>query len=197
MHIEGYVNAVGRDSRPIPSPRGLFVEQVAPGTFANACKSHAPRLLHNHKRALTAETELHEDNIGLHIVADIRDPTISELARRGELRGWSFGFNVRSGGETWEDGAQPYPRRTLTDIDLYEVSLIDSDMLPCYAGTSVEVRGESEELFELRGVFDDNPGETGKPSESLKPEPPTPESYPLNQLDIERKKFIIFKEMHR
>lgn len=102
----------------------------------------------------------------------------------------------------WEDGAQPYPRRTLTDIDLYEVSLIDSDMLPCYAGTSVEVRGESEELFELRGVFDDNPGETGKPSESMKPEPsssepPTPESNPLNQLDIERKKFIIFKEMHR
>lgn len=33
VHIEGYVNAVGRDSRPLPSPKGKFVEQVAPGVF--------------------------------------------------------------------------------------------------------------------------------------------------------------------
>lgn len=137
--------------------------------------------MHNHKRALIAATELHEDNIGLHIVADIRDPTISELARRGELRGWSFGFNVRSGGETWEDGAVPYPRRTLTDIDLYEVSLIDSNMLPCYAGTSIEVRGENEITLEVRGIFDD--GSTLDKSNSIKA-----------ALEIERGKFLIFKE---
>lgn len=31
VHISGYVNAVGRDSRPIPDRRGTFVEQVEPG----------------------------------------------------------------------------------------------------------------------------------------------------------------------
>ena len=34
--ISGYVNAVGRDSRPLPSPTGKFVEMVEPGVFRAA-----------------------------------------------------------------------------------------------------------------------------------------------------------------
>lgn len=34
--IEGYINAVERDSRPMPSPKGKFVEQVRSGVWKNA-----------------------------------------------------------------------------------------------------------------------------------------------------------------
>ena len=34
--IDGYVNAVARDSRPIPSVRGKFVEQIVPKAFDRA-----------------------------------------------------------------------------------------------------------------------------------------------------------------
>ena len=106
VHVEGYVNAVGRDSRPLPSARGKFVEQVAPGTFERACKTAKPIVMHNHRRALDADAEFFEDNIGLHISADIRDTEIADKARKNELRGWSFGFNVNSGGDSWDDAAQ-------------------------------------------------------------------------------------------
>lgn len=152
VHIEGYVNAVGRDSRPLPSPRGKFVEQVAPGVFNRACSRKKPTVMLDHKRTLDADADFHEDNIGLHISADIRDSEVARKAKRGELRGWSFGFSVNPGGEQWEDGAQPYPRRTLTDISLDEVSIIDTDMTPCYVGTSVETRAEQEVTSEIRSA---------------------------------------------
>ena len=152
VHIEGYVNAVGRDSRPLPSPRGKFVEQVAPGVFNRACSRKKPAVMLDHKRTLDADADFHEDNIGLHISADIRDSEVAGKAKRGELRGWSFGFSVNPGGEQWEDGAQPYPRRTLTDIALDEVSIIDTDMTPCYVGTSVETRAEQEITAEIRSA---------------------------------------------
>lgn len=158
VHIEGYVNAVGRDSRPLPSPRGKFVEQVAPGVFNRACAKKKPAVMLDHKRALDADAEFNEDNIGLHISADIRDREVAGKAKRGELRGWSFGFSVNPGGEQWEDGAQPYPRRTLTDISLDEVSIIDTDMTPCYVGTSVETRAEQEITSEIRSA-DSEPNE--------------------------------------
>lgn len=150
VHIEGYVNAVGRDSRPLPSPTGRFVEQVAPGVFNRACAIKKPSVMLDHRRSLEADAAFREDNIGLHISADIKDGEIAGKARRGELRGWSFGFRVNPGGESWDHEAKPYPRRTLTDIALSEVSLIDSEMTPCYVGTSVETRAEGDIVTEMR-----------------------------------------------
>lgn len=150
VHIEGYVNAVGRDSRPLPSPKGRFVEQVAPGVFNRACAAKKPAVMLDHRRTLDATAEFHEDNIGLHISADINDREIADKARRKELRGWSFGFSANPGGESWDDSAKPYPRRILTDISLSEVSIIDSEMIPCYVGTSIETRAEGEVTTELR-----------------------------------------------
>ncbi|MCI8387032.1 MAG: HK97 family phage prohead protease [Clostridiales bacterium] len=181
VHVDGYVNAVGRDSRPLPSPRGRFVEQVAPGTFKRACDTHTPAVMHNHQRLLKAEATFREDNIGLHISADIHDADIAAIARRGELRGWSFGFCVNPGGEVWDDSAQPYARRTLNDISLSEVSLIDSSMTPCYVGTSVEVRGETEAIIETRSVEDNV--ELTDTAANIK-----------NMLEIERMKLEILKE---
>ena len=120
--------------------------------FNRACSRKKPAVMLDHKRTLDADADFHEDNIGLHISADIRDSEVAGKAKRGELRGWSFGFSVNPGGEQWEDGAQPYPRRTLTDISLDEVSIIDTDMTPCYVGTSVETRAEQEVTAEIRSA---------------------------------------------
>lgn len=182
VHIEGYVNAVGRDSRPLPSARGKFVEQVAPGVFEKACRARKPVVMHNHHRTLDADAKFIEDNIGLHISVDIRDTVIADKARRKELRGWSFGFIKNPGGDSWDDTAKPYARRTLTDIDVSEVSLIDNTMMPCYIGTSVEVRGESEITTETRASEDDTV------------ELVDTASINKNALDIQRRKLEILKE---
>lgn len=179
IHVEGYVNAVGRDSRPLPSPRGKFVEQVSPDTFRRAISDKKPAVMLNHRRTLDADAEFNEDSIGLHVSADIRDAEVTAAARHGELRGWSFGFSVKPGGELWDDTANPYPRRALTSIDLAEVSLIDSKMTPAYIGTSVETRGETD--VETRAVEDDTVELTDTATTDK------------NKIDIERKKLEILK----
>ncbi|MCM1023816.1 MAG: HK97 family phage prohead protease [Prevotella sp.] len=161
--IDGYVNAVGRDSRPIMPKSALFpdkcVEQVVPGTFKKSLEHRSEvDLLINHDRnrklgsTAGGELALKEDAIGLRAHAVITDPAAIEKARNGEFTGWSFGMYV--GGEEREERAGDIPRRRLTDIDLFEVSLIDRSMQPCYAGTLVECRADGATVSETR-LFED------------------------------------------
>ena len=153
--ISGYVNAVGRESRPISSPTGKFVEQVEPGAFKTALtRATNVDLLLNHKTekklgsTATGELKLEEDNIGLRAEAVVRDTETIEKARKGELRGWSFGMYVNKA--EIEQRAEKVPKRHLQDIDIFEVSIIDTSCLPVYAGTSVECRSESDVMAETR-----------------------------------------------
>ena len=154
VHIDGYVNAVGRDSRPIKSPKGDFVEMVEPGTFRAALdRAENVELQLNHGAKVLGSIKdgnltLAEDSIGLRAQADITDAEVIEKARQGKLRGWSFGMTVNKC--DYEERAEALPRRHLTDIDIFEVSLIDERMSPCYAGTSVECRAEGDILSETR-----------------------------------------------
>lgn len=157
--IDGYVNAVGRDSRVIPDSRGGFVEQVVPGTFARALgKGNNVQLLLNHRQERVlgstskGEMELFEDNIGLRAKARITDAEVIKKAKGKKLRGWSFGF--RNAKDEWEDRADAPPRRYLKDLELREVSIVDDARTPAYPATSLELRGDVEELTEYR-VFDD------------------------------------------
>ncbi|WP_242945969.1 HK97 family phage prohead protease [Clostridium sp. DSM 8431] len=45
--------------------------------------------------------ELFEDNIGLRAICTITDRDVIEKAKKGKLRGWSFGFAVNK--DRWED----------------------------------------------------------------------------------------------
>lgn len=153
VEIEGYVNAVGRDSRTMSDEYGYpYVEQMQPGVFARALNSakraEKPiRMLLNHRadRAL-GDTEsnltLEEDNIGLHATATVTDPEVIELARSKRLVGWSFGFYRMDGNREYANGKE---RDVVTEIELEEVSLIDDTMTPVYAGTSVHSRADEEE----------------------------------------------------
>lgn len=147
--IEGYVNAVERESRPIPSPIGAYTEKVAQGTFKKALSvAKKVELRFNHSKVLgdtsDGTLELHEDAIGLYAKANINDAEIINKAKRGELRGWSFGF---------KDNAPKIEeaKRVLTDIELREVSILDKT--PAYIATSIEMR--SDEVIENRGYEDD------------------------------------------
>lgn len=155
--VEGYVNAVGRDSRVIPSPTGDFVEQVTPKTFERALQSgNDIELRLNHDRVLgsrnSGNLELREDSIGLYARAEVTDLETMEKARNGELRGWSFGFFKKKDRlEPLENGLQ---RRFLEEIELREVSILDSRRTPAYVGTSIEARGQEESVLEQRGRED-------------------------------------------
>lgn len=151
--LDGYVNAVDRESRILPSPRGRFKEKIKPKTFEKALqKAEDVELRFNHdvNRKLGSIKEgnlqLHEDNIGLRAIATITDEDVIQKAQNGELRGWSFGFIDNK--PIWEDAEDGIQRRTLEDIDLLEVSILDKT--PAYIATSIEARGEEEVITENR-----------------------------------------------
>lgn len=151
--LDGYVNAVDRESRVLPSPRGRFKEKIVPKTFERALqKADNVDLRFNHKedRKLGSLKEgnlqLYEDNIGLRAIATVSDDEVIQKAKNGELRGWSFGFIDNK--PHWEDGPDGIQRRYLEDIDLLEVSILDKT--PAYIATSIEARGEEEVISENR-----------------------------------------------
>lgn len=161
VHIEGYVNAVERDSHIITVPSiGQCVEQIKAGVFDTALRAASDVMMlenHDETRRLGSISEgnlkLYEDNIGLRAIADIVDADIADKARRKMLKGWSFGFICTE--NEIEKRAGNVPRRIVKGMMLSEVSLIDGSMKPCYSGTSVEVRADGF-IREFRAADDDN-----------------------------------------
>ena len=153
--LDGYVNAVGRDSRPIITPHGKVVEQIEPRAFQRALdKAQNVDLLLNHnkdrKLGSTSEKtlELYEDNIGLRAIAEVTDPEVIEKARDKKLKGWSFGMYANK--DEIEERAENIPRRLVKDLDIFEVSIIDDRLSPAYTGTLVETRAGEETITETR-----------------------------------------------
>lgn len=154
--IEGYVNAVERDSKVLsprmsPSAKKKFIEKVRAGTFKKALDNASEvEVRFNHSKVLGSTKDnsltLHEDNIGLYAKATITDPEVISKAKNNELRGWSFGFSANK--DTWEDVDENLQRRTLEDINLSEVSILSIN--PAYIATSIEVRGEDCVINEFR-----------------------------------------------
>lgn len=161
--IDGYVNAVARDSRPIRdrTTGERFVEQIVPGAFKRALEHNEVKLLLNHdKSRVLGSTQtnltLHEDEIGLRAHAEVDDAEVIEKARMKKLRGWSFGFKEEGASE--ETMANGMKRRFVEDMELVEVSIIDERKIPCYRGTSIEARAEGKEtvtsdVVEVRATY--------------------------------------------
>lgn len=151
VHIEGYVNAVERLSKPITERLGTFRERVSAGTFKKALKkAQDVRILLNHNadRDLggikDGNLHLEEDSIGLRAEADIYDQDVIKDAKAGNLVGWSFGFYPIDTRDTSEDGM---PIKELHEIDLQEVSLLNRMHTPAYDGTLVAVRSNEEKMI--------------------------------------------------
>ena len=158
VHIEGYVNAVERLSKPITERLGTFRERVKAGTFKKALKrAEDIRILSNHEWSKDlggirdGNLHLEEDAIGLRASTDIYDAEVIEDAKAGNLVGWSFGFYPIESRDTSEDGM---PIKELIDIDLREVSLLNRKHVPAYDGTLVMVRDNEPKMVIGESMMD-------------------------------------------
>jgi HK97 family phage prohead protease len=155
--VEGYVNAVGRDSRPLLSSDGSrFVEQIVPGAFARALSKRDVDILLNHDEtkklgSTQSNLTLIEDSIGLKARAIIKDSTVIEKAKAKKLSGWSFGFYDIS--TRTEDINEGLKRRFVEDLELVEVSIIDDTLVPAYQGTSIETRADNKGLIKANALL--------------------------------------------
>lgn len=148
VHISGYVNVTGKLSHPVITPRGKVLETIEERAFGEAIKKSGNitvQLDHDSGHAYASTEDgtltLREDSIGLHADVLITDETVIEMARKGKLRGWSFGmYNVQD--EMEDRGADELPVRHVKHLMLDHISLI-KDKIPCYAATSVECRADA------------------------------------------------------
>ena len=153
--IDGYVNAVERESKVLYDTRGEFIEKIRAGVFQKALEraDNVKVLLDHEKDRELADTKsgkakLYEDNIGLRAIVEIDDSEVIEKARNNKLRGWSFGFLCnKEDRKTNEDGIE---ERIVRDLDLLEVSIIDDKKYPAYIGTSIEMRDDKVRIAEYR-----------------------------------------------
>lgn len=157
--IEGYVNAVERNSKPLYE-RGLhFIERIASGAFKRAIRraSNIQALLNHDKMHEIANTssgtlELEEDNIGLRAKLTTNDPEVVKDANEGNLVGWSFGFReIPEETKQMIDPETGLPLRKINNLELIEVSLLNRKRTPAYSGTLVEVRSDGTE--EASSIF--------------------------------------------
>lgn len=160
VHIDGYVNAVERLSKPITERLGTFRERVSAGTFKKALnRAEDVRILENHDFTRNlggikdGNLHLEEDAIGLRAEADLYDQDAINDAKAGNYVGWSFGFYPIESRDTEEDGM---PIKELHDIELVEVSLLTKNHIPAYDGTLVAVRDQDKKMILGESMFSEN-----------------------------------------
>ena len=95
---------------------------------------------------------LKEDAIGLHADVLIKDKDLIELAKKGKIRGWSFGmYNVK---DSMEERADDLPIRHIKALDLDHLTLVVKKS-PIYSATSVELRAGEDIELETRASLDE------------------------------------------
>ena len=126
-----------------------WIETVSPGAFSRTLREGKDvKVLWNHNTDLVlGSTEnrtahLSEDDVGLHGPVEINEEdqdaknAIARVAR-GDVRGCSFGFEIRGMEESWDENGTY--RTRLTDVELFEVSPCT---FPAYAQTSITARAK-------------------------------------------------------
>lgn len=152
LHITGYVNVPGRESRPVITPRGKVIEVIEQRAFQRALqKAENVDLMVDHERKIASTKEgtlkVWEDEIGLRAEAVVTDKEVIEGAKEGKLKGWSF--NMMKVVDEIEERADKLPLRRVKDFLMTEITLA-LRKLPVYSATSIEVRAEEEEEIEVR-----------------------------------------------
>ncbi|EGT0692904.1 HK97 family phage prohead protease [Clostridium perfringens] len=156
--IGGYINATERNSNILKDKEGRkFIEKVRVGAFKEALEDAEKEnreipLMYRHKKLITKNVELREDNIGLRFEAEVDEDTYN-MVKDNNLQ-CSFGFVPLK--ENIKNITLGFYERLLEKIKLLEVTITP---LPAYNGSLVECReGEDEmelrELLELREELD-------------------------------------------
>lgn len=154
LHIDGYVNVTGKLSKPVITPHGKCIETVEERAFekaieraGNVCVTVDHDSTHIYASTEEGTVTMYEDAIGLHADVLITDESVIELAKKGKIKGWSFGmYNIVDELEQRADGL---PLRRIKALDLDHLTLVVNKS-PCYAATSVELRAGEEKEIETR-----------------------------------------------
>lgn len=137
-----------------------FEEIIMPGAFARSLSENGDiRALFNHNwdnvlgRTKSGTLRIFEDERGLKFEIDLPNTSVArdlvESMSRGDINQCSFSFDPI--GEDW-DYSSEVARRTLTDVDLYEISVVS---IPAYDDTeaalvrSKEIDKEVEQRMKL------------------------------------------------
>mgnify|MGYP003132468809 CR=1 FL=1 len=141
--VAGYAAMFGKRSVDL----GGFVEVIQAGAFKRSLESDDDiKALIEHGgiaigRRANKTLELREDKNGLNIEIDLPDTTagndIRKSIERGDVDQMSFGFRVRTGGAFYDETDEGLILRTLTDVELHEVSIVT---FPAYPDTSIAKR---------------------------------------------------------
>lgn len=123
---------------------GMFREKISRGAFKDAIGRDDVVFLINHEGLPLARTrsktlKLSEDDHGLRMETelDADDPDVKSIIgkmKRGDLDKMSFAFRATK--QEWDDAQDP-PLRTITEAELYDVSIVTS---PAYEGTEIGLR---------------------------------------------------------
>lgn len=131
----------------LSSDLGGFKERIKAGSFRTSVTGNADiRALVDHDpgkllgRTSSGTLRMSEDEHGLRVEIDLPDTSyardVRTMVQRRDIRGMSFGFKVREGGQRFsKEGGQVI--RELSDIDLREVTVTS---VPAYTGTSLSLR---------------------------------------------------------
>lgn len=147
--VEGYFSVFNQPYEVFPG----WIEEIAPGAFARTLREGKDvKVLWNHNSDIVLGSTqnrtaiLREDDVGLFGSDEINEEdqdAKNGYARvaRGDVRGCSFGFDIRAMEERWDDDGTY--RTRITEVELYEVSPCT---FPAYSQTSISAR--NKEVFE-------------------------------------------------
>lgn len=129
-----------------------FREKIRAGAFTKSIKKNNVRALWNHELGQilgskkSGSLKLIEDQKGLYFEIELPDTSTGRdakvLVERKEVDGMSFGFNTK--GQIWDETDPKNIIRTLTEIDLHEISLT---AFPAYPQTSVKTKRSIEDEY--------------------------------------------------
>ncbi|HEY8577595.1 MAG TPA: HK97 family phage prohead protease [Devosia sp.] len=147
--LSGYAAKFGKET----TIAGEFRERLAPGCFDRTLRENKDifaLLYHDYSHVLgrtsSGTLQLRVDDVGLWFSLQPNPETPDGQAavghvRRRDVAGCSFGFRVKA--EEWEDGGLRLPLRTITDVDLFEITLTP---IPAYKDTDVSLIAPGEAL---------------------------------------------------
>ena len=144
--LEGYAAVFDSESRDMG-----FTETIAPGAFTRTLRDgdevvalveHEPHATSILGRRSADTLTLDQDDTGLHVSLELPDTStgrdIRELVKRGDITDMSFAFLPYEGGEEWSTDGDGKRSRRLTEVQLYDVSVVATG---AYASTTVDIRG--------------------------------------------------------
>lgn len=160
LSLVGYAATFNAPSQDL----GGFIETIAPGAFTRAlAEKQDVRALYNHAdrplgRTKSGTLVLTQDAKGLRFRC-LLDPNqqlhrdLHSSVKRGDIDACSFAFKPAvEKGDVWEDrkdaSGKWYISRTLTDVDLFDVSIVNT---PAYLSTNVQARA-AELAPEIRSI---------------------------------------------